>query len=470
MSKVERPHLAWTAAVLAAVAVLFVAAWWLWSRPGAEESVGGPGAPSEQGSTGSATGESSEVDPRAERAGLLNSALAAASEAIEGSRFAEAAKALAEAEEQFGWSDEIEAVSMRLSLREASYRETLRPIEFRIEGLAAESPDEEDSELYARFSIEGVPVFATELLSPTDTGQPLGSGRLPSRSHFATLRTSFALGATLEIVEPGGIFDSEDVVFGPVPLSPLPMTRGGQLEYHDADARVRSLLVTYRRSPFQPGVHVDEVPPEPPADATAAQLVNAITAALGRDALDSAAALHGRLTAEFPSHPDASYIPERLKDRRESLRQNRTSATFTILELSVDPRPSGDSGTKLWATGGSAPEFHTSIRTTDDLVLTSTGDEKTVPYLVPGAAEPAPAGNVLRVVARGAAPLVLVVKDSAPRFSSRVVGTVDLPVTLSELPRGTGTIVVERNPRVLIQPNSEPNRIRRVVLRWSVTR
>ncbi|QDV05595.1 hypothetical protein Poly30_10930 [Planctomycetes bacterium Poly30] len=460
MSKVERPHLAWTAAVLGAVAALSGAAWWLWSRPGAT-----PEAPPIATAPESAP---PSTDPNAERADELRSVLDAASIHIENARFRAAAHALEAAEERFGWSEEIGATAARLALREASYREALRPIEFRIEALTA--PSESTVELYARFSLEGVPVFATELLQASEEGRPLMGGLVPARSHLAVLRTSFAIGASLEIVEPGGIFDSEEVLFGPVPLSPLPITEGGQLDFVDPDARVRTLVVSYRPSPFEPGVHVDGVPPLPPPDATAAQLVDSITAALGRDALDTATVLQARLNSEFTDHPDASFFAERIEARREFLLQNRTTATFTILELSVDPRPSGDRETKLWASGGSAPDFHSSIRTTDDVVLASTGDDRTAPYLIPGSPEPPPPGNVLRVVARGAAPLLLVVKDSAPRFSSRVVGAVDLPVSLADLPRGTGTIVIERNPRVLIQPNSEPNRIRRVVLRWSVAR
>ncbi len=460
MSEESRPHLAWTAAVLVAVAALSAAAWWLWSDSdeGALES--GEGSTTETPAGGTAP-----VDAEAQR----KAAIEAADRAMEEGRFQAANKALDQAEDRFGWSEDLGATAARLALRETSFREALRPIEFRIESVVV-GPEDEDAELYARYSIEGVPVFASELLALTTHEQSVDGGHSFERSHVAVLRTSFARGASLEIVEPGGIFDRDEVLFGPIPLSPLPNTEGGQRDYPDADARVRLISVSYRPSPFEPGVHIDDRPSLPPADATAARLVDGFTAALQRDDLEIATALNERLGSEFPGHRDLEYHSERIAERADILRQNHTTATFTILELAVDPRPDGDDGMTLWASGGEAPAFRTSIRTTDDQVLAAVKDAKTAPYLIPGGTAPAPDGNVLHVFARGSAPLVLVVKDSSPRFSSRVVGDIDLPVTLSELPRGSGTIVLERQPRVLVQPGSEPNRIRRVVLRWNVTR
>ena len=72
------------------------------------------------------------------------------------------------------------------------------------------------------------------------------------------------------------------------------------------------------------------------------------------------------------------------------------------------------------------------------------------------------------VSARGDARLQLVVVDTSPTFSSTEVGAVELPVTLAELPRGSGTLTVEREPSVLVLPSSDANRVRRVVLRYSV--
>ena len=462
MSKEPRPHFAWTAAVVAAVAVLSIAAWWLWSRPDRAPTDGS--TPSIEGGQGSESA-SSEAAAEAGR----KAAIQEADRAMEADRFQAADELLDRAEEEFGWSEALRATGTRLSLRETAFREALRPIEFRIESLVV-GPEDEGAELYARYTIEGVPVFASELLKPTTHEQSVHGGHGIERSHVAVLRTSLTRGASLEIVEPGGIFDSDEVLFGPIPINPLPNAQGGQLDYTD-DARVLSVSVSYRPSPFEPGVHVDGRPADPPVDATAAQLFAAITSAKMRDDLEVAATLQARLALEFPDHRDLAFFTESIKARADVLRQNRSTATFTILELAVDPRSNGDDDeTTLWATGGDSPAFRASIRTTDGQVLAEAEDARTAPYLIPGGAQPAPAGNVLRVVARGTAPLTLVVKDSSPRFSSRVVGAIDLPVNLSELPQGTGTIVVERQPRVLIQPGSEPNRIRRVVLRWTVTR
>ena len=462
MSKKPSPHFAWTAVVVLAVAVLSVAAWLLWSRP--ESAPSGATAPAVEGSPDS---EPAAMAAQADAA--RKAAIQSADHAMEMGQFQAAAETLDRAEERFGWSDELRATATRLSLRESAFREALRPIEFRIESLVVD-PEAGDVELYARYTVEGVPVFASELLVPTNLEGSVDGNRGLERSHIAVLRTSFARGLSLEIVEPGGIFDSDEVLFGPMPLSPLPNTEGGQLDSTDADARVLSVCVSYRASPFEPGVHMDDRPAEPPADATADQLFHGITLALQRDDIMVASALKDRLAAAFPAHRDLEFFTKSIQARTDILRQNRSTTTFTILELTVDPRPDGAGETALWASAGQAPAFHSSIRTTDGLVLADTEDARTAPYLIPGGTRPAPAGNVLRVVARGAAPLTLVVKDSSPRFSSRVVGDIDLPVSLSELPRGTGTIVIERQPRVLIQPGSEPNRIRRVVLRWTVAR
>jgi hypothetical protein len=466
MFKKPRPDLLWTAAVALAVVALSLAAWKLWSRPSGPGTDSGsglegvhPGA--DTGAGAGATGEQAE----AERA----AAAAAADQAMEEGRFRAASEILNGAEDGFGWSEVLGEASARLALREADFREALRPVEFRIESIVV-GPEDEAAELYARYRIEGTPVFASEPLALTTLEQSVDGGFAFERSHVAVLRTSFARGASLEIVEPGGIFDSEDVLLGPIQLSPLPETEGGRLDYPDADARVRSISVSYRTSPYEPGVHIDRRPSAPPADATAAHLVEAFRIALLQDDLEIAKRLEERLATEFPGDPSINYLAERIAARTESLQQNHTRATFTILEFTVDPRPDGDDGWALWASGGEAPSFRSTIRTTDGRVLAETDDAKTAPYLTPGGTEPPPEGNVLHVFARGAAPLTLVVKDSSPRFSSRIVGDIDLPVTLGALPRGTGTIVIERQPRVLIQPGSEPNRIRRVVLRWAVTR
>ncbi|MEM8710439.1 MAG: hypothetical protein AAGG01_05770 [Planctomycetota bacterium] len=464
MSEPKRPHLAWTAAVVGALALLALAAWWLWA--GSDDPSQGdaePGSEQEQGGASDGASESdSEID---ERTVARAAALTGAEDALEAGRFTIAAERLAALEERFGWSDEVEALSTRLELRESAYREALRPIEFRIESLKTEP-----YEIYARFSLEGSPVFATEFLVPDPSPDEATSLGLPATSHIAVLRTSLAVGATLELVEPGGLFEGERVVFGPVPLSPLPIPEGGTREFNDDDAPVRSLSIAYRPSPFTPGVHVDDPSPSPPVDATAAQLMDAVTGAIAKDDLDGATHLLDRLAAEHEGHSEEAFARERIANRRASLLQNRTRATFTIIELSVDPRAKGPEETALWATDGEAPSFRSSIRTTDDLILAEAKDGKTVPYLIPGQPEDAPPGNVLEVSARGSAPLTLVVKDSSPRFSTRVVGALDLPVTLAQLPRGTGTIVVERQPHVLVLPESDSNRIRRVVLRWSVAR
>ena len=72
------------------------------------------------------------------------------------------------------------------------------------------------------------------------------------------------------------------------------------------------------------------------------------------------------------------------------------------------------------------------------------------------------------MTARGDAAIELAVFDTSPTFSSTRVGSVTLPVVLAELPGGSGTLTMEREPSVLVLPASEANRVRRVVLRYSV--
>ncbi len=455
MTDRQRPHYVWITVVAVGAAVLAGVAWWLWSTAG---DAGGQAAPSSEGAA-AATDPGGPAGPgTAEAPGRAEQARAGrerAARAIEERQFVEASRQLDALEKKYGWTTELATLRAGLELREALFRSAPRPIEFRIESL-----DTTRTGLFARFSVEDTVVFVTENLAlnpdKTDTA---------SRTNLVTLRTSLNAGATVEILEKGGLFGGDEIVLGPVSLAPLTEPGGGRLEFRDADAQVSRLAVRYRPSPFVAGVHPDTLLTSPPPDATPSDLIDFATRALALDDLASAEEALTRLGASAPTSPDVAFLGERIAARRESLKRNRTTARFSILELCADPR----AGTSPWATGGDAPSFKCSIRSASETLATTEGGA-TAPFLVPDDVAAPPTGNLLRVTARGEDKLSFVVTDTSPTFGSREVGRVELPKSLGELPRGSGLMVIEREPTVLVLPASDANRLRRVVLRWTVER
>ncbi len=441
MSDRQSPHLIWTGAVLVGAMALGSVAYWLWAPQGSGVQTGDP-------ATGGGSGTAS--DP----AVAARTAIAAA---IELGEFTEADRLLAEARSLHGESKALQALTTRLGLRSGAFRATLRPIEFRVESYET---DQEFDLLFARVSLGGQRVLATEELLPS-----FGLGEQGRRANLFTLRTSFDRGASIELVEKGGMFGSDTVIFGPVDLAPLPQVDGGLLEFEDPDAPITRLVVGYRISPFTAGLFPDDVLSEPPTGSSPDELVLAASAALAVDRLDLARVIHNRLRAIAPEHLDAEFMDSRIRRRAETLERNQLTVHFVVVEAACDPRANG----KPWSSSGSPPSFRTRIEAAGTVVATTSGGP-TIPYLVPGETLDPPEGNVLTVAARGDAPLTLLIVDTSPTFRARKVGSIDLELTLSDLPRGTGTLVVEAEPTVLVLPDDEANRLRRVVLRWTVQR
>jgi len=444
MSDRQQPHLIWTGAVLVGAIALGGVAYWLWTPQGSGAETGAPDAGGAGGAPGAAT------DP----AVAARTAIAAA---IKLGEYSEAGRLLADARNLHGESKALQTLTARLDLRSGAFRATLRPIEFRVESYET---DQEFDLLFARVSLGGQLVLATEELLPS-----FGLGEQGRRANLFTLRTSFDRGASIELVEKGGMFGSDTVIFGPVPLAPLPQIDGGLLEFEDPDAPITRLVVGYRISPFTKGLFPDEVMNEPPTGSTPHELVLAIRAALDTDRLDLARVIHNRLVALERDHLDVEFMDNRIRDREETLNRNQQTVHFVVVEAACDPRAKG----KPWSSSGSPPSFRTRIEAAGTVVATSSGGP-TIPYLVPGEVLDPPEGNVLTVAARGDAPLRLLIDDTSPTFRARRVGSIDLQLMLSDLPRGTGTLVVEAEPTVLVLPDDEANRLRRVVLRWTVQR
>ena len=453
----ERPHVVWTSVVALAVACLGGLAWWLWSRPAGGAAPGQETGAEADGTPGGLTEAERELMAResleAERAAQAGRI----SEAIERGDYEGAEQLLNAAESRLGWSEELGDLTARLDLRVAAFRGELRSLEFRVESF---EKDESVKAVFARFSIGGTQVFATPKLAPS-----FALALDDQHVNLATLRTSLQMGASIELLEPGGFFGSAETVLGPLELSPLRNRAGGRLEFQDPDALVKRLTVSYRLSPYQPGLHPDEAAAHVPADATAAKLLDAFSIALNADQVDAAGALLQRMKDEHPGHPDAAFMAKRLGRRRSSLLRNETVARFVVIEASCDPRTNG----KLWANGGEEPAFRASIAL--GASGRSYGAEGTlVPYIVPGRTLDPPAGNVIAVKDRGDLDLIFRLEDTSPTFGSSDVGELELGIQLSDLPRGSGTLVLERDPTVLVLPETDENRLRRLVLRWTVDR
>lgn len=441
MGQAERPHFVWIGVIGLAAVGLAALAWTLWTGSGAAE----PATPD----PGTADLEAEQrTSRRAELQALADAAIA-------DERFEDANGLLADAEE-LGWTEELEAARARLELREATFRAEPRPIEFRVASI--EASDEVD-ELFARVSVNGIVVFETETFAPPAPGEET------LRECVVTVRSSFDEGATFELLAPGGMIGGPDRLLGPARVAPLARLEGGRLEFGDPDAPVRRVTIAYRESPYEPGLSPDEPPPSVPADAAPAKLIAAIQAALATDQLDAARSLVARLEREAPGHPDLAFTRQRLESRADYLEQNRTRVRFTVLECAIAPQENG----RPWATDGDAPSFRAAI-VSGRRALAKSSEGDMAPFLVPGGETEPPPGNVLEFMERGDLPLTFVLTDTSPTFGSTEVGSIDLGLSLADLPRGSGTLTVERQSSVLVLPEDDANRLHRVVLRWSVER
>ncbi len=457
----EHPHYLWIGAFGAVALALGGLAWWLWAGP-EEPTPAGPGIPHGGGGQGTGSPHTTAAERAKEREDAryslaVDHVLEAAGAALADGDFGAARSALSAVPAGPPWPNSLKDLLSRIEAREAAFRSALRPIEFRIETLDSVDPSES---YFARFCVEETEVFATPELAPS-----LAATEEDRQANIATLRTSFHLGATVEILSVSGMFGGPELVLGPLPLSPLPELGGGKLTFEDPDGHATRLVVGYRMSPYDPGLVIDHPIPDPPKGATAAGLLDALGAALAKDQTAAATRMLDRLSVEHPGHPDLAFNEERIDSRIESLARNRTRVRFVVMEVACDPRTGG----QLWATNGDHAPLRCAIQSGKD-TLAKTPGPRCAPYLIPGEAIDPPEGNVLEVRARGDRPLRFTVTDTSPTFGSRDVGTVDLGLTLADLPKGSGTLTLEREPMVLVLPENETNRLRRVVLRWTVTR
>lgn len=450
MSPKERPHVVWTAIVLLGVASLGGIAWWLWARPS------GPAEPGDEAPHDSESDEAAALRSAEERAAAeLANAKATIAVAIERSEFTAAHGAIESARKRVGENADLDDLSQRLDLRLNAYRSEIRSMEFRIDSFES---DPSVSTVFARYTVRGTPVFSSSLLVPNFAMAPQGQ-----HANFVTLRTSLDKGVSIELIEPAGYFGSDETLLGPLVLEMAPDKRGGRLTFEDPDALVRRLVISYRPSPYKTGLNAESSLQAVPADATSNELLAGLTAALDADRLKAAEELLERLRTSDPEHPDAAFAAKQITNHEERLRRNVTVARFVVVEACCDPRPSG----KLWASSGDAPSFRVAIHAEERAY---DGDGKLAPYIVPGIALDPPPGNVITMQERGDAPLHFEMRDTSPTFGSSDVGATGLGISLSDLPRGKGTLVIERDPSVLILPESDENRLRRLVLRWTVER
>ncbi len=438
----QKPHLRWTAAVIGAIAVLGLLAYQVWAGGDPPVETSGPASP-----------HGTDARPAVEPEDPMAAALLAAEQALDRGLIEEAALRLEELRATHGDSEPAADLAQRIQLRVAAHRAALRPMAFRIESFETEL----DS-VFARVRLGGDIVHSSGLLVPSFSR---ASGA--RRANVFTVRTSFDRGVTLELVEPGGLISGPEVVFGPVEVSALPHLTGGIVEFEDPDAPVKNLVVRYTHSLFEPGLTPDRAPGSVDSSATPSELVRAIADALDGARLSEAAALLTRLATDAPDHADAAFLRQRLEDREVALRRNLRTVRFVLLEVACDPKP----GSSAWSGDGSEPDFE--VRAiADEGTVAETGGGATAPFLVIEDNLAPPPGNVLEVTARGDATIELAVFDTSPTFSSTRVGSVTLPVVLAELPGGSGTLTMEREPSVLVLPASDANRVRRVVLRYSV--
>ena len=446
MSEQQRPHAAWTGLVGVGVLSLGGVAWWLWDRPRDETrtTAEAPGTSSPDGSsTNSTTGNTD---------GSFNEI----KELIESEEFERAEQALDHARGRVGDSSALDDLEASLSFRRQSHRTALRPIEFRI--LSCSGGDDV-ADVYARFSIDDVTMYETPFLVPEFASAPDHE----RRANIATLRTAIARGVTVELLEPGGFFGGDETVFGPRAIAPLPNRKGGEITLEDPGAEITHVVLAYAPSPYAPGLYPDESPEPAPEGASAGALITALTEALAADRIDIAETLLARFSREHAEHPDMEFARERVAERRASLQKNRSTVRFIIVEAAIDPPAAGE----VWASGGETPPFLGAVEVGDEEFE---GDGELIPYLVPGLALNAPKGNVIDATGRGDVPLRFKLYDTSPTFGRSDVGAVYLERTLGDFPAGTGTLVLEREPGILLLPDRAKNRLRRLVLRYAVER
>ena len=441
----QRPHLIWTALVAAGVALLAGLAWWVWSGP-----ADGGAAPS----GGPAEIASEEALSTAERSGGIDAPGGAhgdriddAARAIEGGDLEGARALLARIEDEHGWSDALDELTRRLERREGALRRTVRPLVVHVEGLGVDGdgPDE----VFVRASVAGRDVWCSRWFDVEG-----------GRASF-TLRTTAQEGFALRFHEPGGWVGGPDALGDAVHVGPL-ATEGCGVFPLAGTAPFAAGEVRYEASPYELGLARDDAPPEVDGDAGAVAM--ALDRALDEGRLVDAEALLDRLRAVAPEHPDLAFMANETAGLRAARERVPQTARFVLLELGCDPAADGD----LWSSGGDDASLRASI-VGEDGEAVGRADGAGLRTWLAAEAEP-PAENVIEVRARGDEPLRLQVVDTSPTFSNARVGEIDLGLTLADLPDGSGTLTMERDPRVLLLPADEENRLRRVVLRWTVQR
>jgi len=441
----QRPHLVWTSLVAAGVALLAGLAWWVWSGP----------AEGEAGSTdGAAEVASGESRSPAERTGGIEAPGGAhgdriddAARAIDAGDLEGARELLAEIEDEHGWSDALDRLTRRLERREGALRRTVRPLVVHVDGLRldGDGPDE----VFVRASVAGRDVWCSRWFD-VDGG----------RASF-TLRTTAQEGFALRFYESGGWVGGPDALGEAVAIGPLATEGCGVFPLAGSGAFVAG-DVRYEASPFPPGLARDDPPPEVADDAGA--IATALDRALDEGRLVDAEGLLDALRTAAPDHPDLAFLANETAGLRAARERVQQSARLVVIELGCDPDVDGD----LWSSGGDDPSLRASVVGEDGDAVGRSGGAGLRTWLAPDAE--APAENVIEVRARGDEPLRLRVVDTSPTFSSAEVGEIDLGLTLADLPDGTGTLTLERDPRVMLLPADDGNRLRRVVLRWTVER
>ncbi|MEL6431379.1 MAG: hypothetical protein AAFU73_16300 [Planctomycetota bacterium] len=458
-------HVAWRFAVLAGFVLLAGLAWWAWSARGAGAVDPADGGAAEEGARpvgASSADTAADADPATapERGAPSGPDTAPTTDGVEAAlaagRFADARAALDALEAEAGWNDAYGALASRIDRREDAHRRALRVVLVELSGLRAAEDGPES--VFARASVRDTRVWATPWIDAPEGGDAVAPVT------FA-VRTSLRDGLELELMESGGMFGGPDRAAGPFALSPLANAGSTEFALGSAANAMAGGVATVRIAPIPPpGLHPDRAPSDAADGSTPEALLRALDLARERGELNGARALLARLEAEAPAHPDLGFARREVAGLAEALGRNVTRATFTLQLVALDPKTGGG----LWADGGDRVDLRLRIDSGDDTL--GRGDGRLAPVLVGDALEDPPTGNVVTLEARGDAPLAIVLTDVSPTFRSKRVGALDLGVTLADLATGTGTLRLESDPRVLIEPADEPNRLRSVVLRWRVER
>lgn len=443
-----RPHLLWTGLVVLGATGLALLAWWLWSRPTAAPEDAQPTADVSAPAEGTSDTDEDTV------ASVPRTVPDALEDALAAGDFEAARAALAAREADEGWSDALAEIDARIERREDAHRRAIRTVVVELAGLrgTADGP----SEVFARASLHGQTVWATPAL---DLDAEAGAG-----TSFV-LRTTLQDGLTLELFEDGGLFDGPERVGEPFLLAPLATRGTTTFTLAGTQLPLESGQALCTPDPFGHGLTVDRPARTVPPEAELADVLGALDRALVNADVASARALLARVRKRAPDHADLAFLGNEVDGLEEALNSNHAHARLEVWLCILDPRTGGG----LWADGGSLPSLRVDVVSGDDTLVEGASADLD-PYLDPKERTTPPAPNVLQFDARGDAPLGLRFVDTRPRFGSRDVGTLDLGLSLTDLPTGSGMLSVTREPRVLVLPKDDDNRVRRVVVRWRVER